>query len=690
MLPAASYLRYCELLPGAEVADCMPALWSARSRKSEWELARIRAACEQSKAAMEHAPQLLVPGRPECDVLSELAHHMRLHGHEGTIRFRGINAEFFFGQVLAGESGAVPGPTETPLHGPGLSTAQGRGPSRRPLREGDSVVIDVSGLAEGYVSDQTRTFFVGRADPVLLAAYETCRRILAECVALLKPGTPGSALYERGLEVAAEAGQAEHFMGAGDGRVKFVGHCIGLELNEPPYLARGFAQPLELGNVVAIEPKLAFEGLGAVGVENTLPRRRRRAGAAHGRDRGAGDRLIDAGLYRRLFAELAAIGREPGGWNRMAWGPGEDAAREWFRSSATALGLEIVQDPAGNLWAVEPGGAEGPFDAVGSHLDSVADGGAFDGALGVVAGLVAVEAARRAGGAPRPLAVGAMVDEEGPRFGAAIFGSRALCGELAVDEVLARTDPEGNVLRDVAALRGVSCGVDARRARVPAAHRLLDRGARRAGPLARRRAGRARRRDLAGRPRTLALHAARRLRPRRNGGHGGAPRCARARRAGGAGRARPGRRRARGRRHGRAHQRAAGLHEPGAGRGASEPRRAGARSGGARARARRRARGRGDEGVTAEWLLETADPGCVFDADLRAALHAAARAEGQEAVDLAAYAGHDAGVLARHLPAAMLFVRNPTGISHNPAESASEQDCLAACAVLARALSRSR
>jgi Xaa-Pro dipeptidase len=253
VLPAASYLRYCEILPAAEPADCMPALWSARSRKSEWELARIRLACEQTRGAMEYAPELLVPGRLECDVLSELGHHMRMHGHEGTIRFRGINSEFLYGQVLAGESGAVPGPTETPLHGPGLSTAQGRGPARR----------------EGYVSDQTRTFFVGHADPMLLAAYETCRRILAECFALLRPGTPGSALYERALEVAAEGGYAEQFMGAGDGRVRFVGHCIGLELNEPPYLAHGYAQPLEAGNVVAVEPKLAFTGLGAVGVENS-------------------------------------------------------------------------------------------------------------------------------------------------------------------------------------------------------------------------------------------------------------------------------------------------------------------------------------------------------------------------------------------------------------------------------------
>jgi Xaa-Pro dipeptidase len=269
VLPVASYLRYREILPRAEFGDCMAALWSARSRKSEWELTRIRAACVQSRSALEYAPRLLVPGSLECDLLSELGHHMRLHGHEGTIRFRGINSEFFFGQVLAGESGAVAGPTDTPLHGPGLSSAQGRGPSRRPLRVGDAVVIDISGLSEGYVSDQTRTFFVRSAHPVLLEAYDTCRRILAACVELLQPGTPGSALYERGLELASEAGHAEHFMGAGEGRVKFIGHGIGLELNEPPYLARGYSQALEAGNVVAIEPKLAFAGLGAVGVENS-------------------------------------------------------------------------------------------------------------------------------------------------------------------------------------------------------------------------------------------------------------------------------------------------------------------------------------------------------------------------------------------------------------------------------------
>src|SRR5262249_54504914 len=94
----------------------------------------------------------------------------------------------------------------------------------------------------------------------------------------------------------------------------------------------------------------------------------------------------------------------------------------------------------------------------------------------------------------------------------------------------------------------------------------------------------------------------------------------------------------------------------------------------------------GADGVEAAWTRLSADPGATFDADLRETLHAAGRAAGVGAVAVSADAGHDAGVLARPLPAAMLFVRNPTGVSHNPAEHASEEDCLSACEVLARAL----
>jgi Xaa-Pro aminopeptidase len=269
VLPASSYLRYAAMLPDRQLGDAMPAVWAARAPKSAWELERVRAACAQGTAAMQALPELVQAGKPEVDLLSDLAGVMRAHGHEGTIRFRGINSEFFFGQVLGGPSAAVPGPTETPLAGPGLSPAQGRGASRRPLAAGDAIVVDVTGLAGGYVSDQTRTVFLGDPDPRLVAGYETCRAILLACEELLVPGTPASALYERGLEVATEARLERHYMGFGPDRVRFVGHAIGLELNESPALARGVHTPLVDGAVIAVEPKLLYPGLGAVGIENS-------------------------------------------------------------------------------------------------------------------------------------------------------------------------------------------------------------------------------------------------------------------------------------------------------------------------------------------------------------------------------------------------------------------------------------
>jgi N-carbamoyl-L-amino-acid hydrolase len=391
--------------------------------------------------------------------------------------------------------------------------------------------------------------------------------------------------------------------------------------------------------------------------------------------------VIDPALYRRLRAGIDAVGREPSGWNRLAWGPGEDAGRDWFRSEARALGLGVVDDPAGNVWAVEPGAETDPWVATGSHLDTVVDAGALDGALGVVAGLVAVDAVRRAGGAPRPLAVGALVDEEGPRFGAACFGSRALVGELDLDEILERRDADGDRLGDLAARRGVTV---ATLHEAPAFGRRIaawlevhvEQGRRLAdGPAAlgvgtvlaaRERwsatvtgeADHAGSAPMAGR-RDALVTAARIV--------GAADRLARAeddvRATVGSLQVRPG----------------SSNVVPG-----EVVLTLDVRSGDPAALARVR------DGIQivqpAAWRRLSGDPGGVFDAGLRDVLHRAAAAAGTPAADVAAYAGHDAGVLARHLPAAMLFVRNPTGRSHHPDEDAREEDCLAACQVLARAL----
>ena len=194
---------------------------------------------------------------------------MRQAGHQGQLRFRGFNQEMHYGQILGGPSGAVPGYSDSPLCGPGPNPAVGKGPNGHVLARGDTVIADLVGGHEGWLSDQTRTFAVGAPPADMAAAYETAVAILR---AVEEPAAARRRARRRSTraseEMAAGAGLGEHFMGAGAERVRFLGHGVGMEIDELPILAPGFDQPLEEGNVVAIEPKFVFPGRGAVGIEN--------------------------------------------------------------------------------------------------------------------------------------------------------------------------------------------------------------------------------------------------------------------------------------------------------------------------------------------------------------------------------------------------------------------------------------
>nr|ASV47137.1 Zn-dependent hydrolase [uncultured bacterium] len=158
---------------------------------------------------------------------------------------------------------------------------------------------------------------------------------------------------------------------------------------------------------------------------------------------GGGD---GAAAYRRLWAELDGIGRDPrsGGHRRFAWTSVDRDLREWFAGAAAARGLDLVVDRAGNQWGWWGDPDRTPGVAAGSHLDSVPDGGAYDGPLGVVAALAAVDALRAAGFRPaRPIGVVHFADEEGARFGVACAGSRLLTGALSADRAAALRDGEG-------------------------------------------------------------------------------------------------------------------------------------------------------------------------------------------------------------------------------------------------------
>jgi beta-ureidopropionase / N-carbamoyl-L-amino-acid hydrolase len=169
-------------------------------------------------------------------------------------------------------------------------------------------------------------------------------------------------------------------------------------------------------------------------------------------------------MLEALFAELAPIGRVPGtdGYRRYAWTAEDAALREWFAGAAAARGLTVTSDRAGNQWAwwgdPDERARDGPRAVVvGSHLDSVPDGGAFDGPLGVISALLAVDALRADGFVPsRPIGVVHFGDEEGARFGVACAGSRMITGALPAERALALRDADGSTMADAMRAAGHS------------------------------------------------------------------------------------------------------------------------------------------------------------------------------------------------------------------------------------------
>ena len=141
------------------------------------------------------------------------------------------------------------------------------------MADGDPVIVDLVGARDGYLADQTRTFVVGSASADLREAYAVAVAILRAAEAALRPGASPAALFDQAERQAQDAGLGEHFMGAGGERVRFLGHGVGMEIDELPELAPGFEDPIEPGQVIAIEPKFVFPGRGRSASRTCTPSR---------------------------------------------------------------------------------------------------------------------------------------------------------------------------------------------------------------------------------------------------------------------------------------------------------------------------------------------------------------------------------------------------------------------------------
>jgi len=256
-------------LPGAELVDLSGAIREQRSVKSAWERERMRATAELLCGVFREIPAFLRPGMREVDLAAELEMRMRRAGNEGSPRMRAFNQEFFMGLAVAGGSATAPSYFDGPVTGRGLSASSPIGASVEEIPRDVPVLLDYTAIRDGYITDMTRIAVCGRLRPELSRAYAVACAISDEVAAGLRPGAVPSQLWERAQARAAAEGLGGVFMGPPGEQAGFIGHGVGLELDELPVLAPGFDAPLQLGQTIAIEPKFVLPGLGAVGIENT-------------------------------------------------------------------------------------------------------------------------------------------------------------------------------------------------------------------------------------------------------------------------------------------------------------------------------------------------------------------------------------------------------------------------------------
>jgi len=270
VLPASLYLYYSQRTwPGAEFFDISPLLRHVRRLKSPWELSCIKEACRQVRQAVSMVPEFLKPGITELELSAAVEGELRKRGHCGLLRMRIWNQEIAMGQVLSGPNAAVPSWTNTPLGGKGPHPAFGMGASSRPIQKGEAVSIDIGGWANGYCCDQTRLFSLGQPPELINTSYTVAKNILRILEERMVPGISCEEAYQAGIDYADSKGLLENFMGYRESKVRFIGHGLGIELDEFPFVARGNKMILETGMIIALEPKFVFPGIGAAGIENT-------------------------------------------------------------------------------------------------------------------------------------------------------------------------------------------------------------------------------------------------------------------------------------------------------------------------------------------------------------------------------------------------------------------------------------
>lgn len=268
VLPVNNLPSYQRVFPGVKIEDVSPLIKKIRMIKSPFEVDLLREALKVIDGAYKVVPGILREGMLEIELASLFEAAMRRGGLSGYSKMRTFNQELYLGNTCVGSNGFYPSGFDGPVGGSGMSPSHPQGAGMKIVNRNEVIYIDYTCVINGYTGDQTRIFCIGELEPKMVKAHQDALFINEEVVKSLKVGTPVENAHILALKLAEELGYKDHFMGYKENQVRFLGHGLGLELDEMPVFAKGLKMPLEPGMTFALEPKFVFPE-GAIGTENS-------------------------------------------------------------------------------------------------------------------------------------------------------------------------------------------------------------------------------------------------------------------------------------------------------------------------------------------------------------------------------------------------------------------------------------
>lgn len=262
------YSRLSRVFNECIITDGSSILRKHRSVKTSFEIEKMKESGIRHVEAYKYIKGIYKEGMTDIELQIEIERRLRLLGSLGIFRINGESMEIFMGSLMCGDNADNPSPYDFAMGGAGLDESLPVGCNGTQIKPGMAIMVDMCGNFNGYMTDMTRVFYVGELNELARKAHKTSIEIHHRLINEAKPGVRASRLYEIALEMTRDAGLEDYFMGHKQ-KAGYIGHGVGIEVNESPVLAPRSKEILEEGNVIALEPKFVIPQVGAVGIENT-------------------------------------------------------------------------------------------------------------------------------------------------------------------------------------------------------------------------------------------------------------------------------------------------------------------------------------------------------------------------------------------------------------------------------------